>query len=354
MLSAEDCGAKFHMNASTRLGGFKILKDVARISLILTTEGENLPAKFFQIIAGEKINLPYINCLYNGNDWGLNIMVDAANEARTSQLIDGMFGRILTHDPKSAILSIFPHKKDPEITGSLLELLGQEMVEPDALANSPSAISVVLKEEFLKRASNGLFGPFNFSAYRTPSEWKLTQKGKEQLYKEVVASYQEKRPKVYGLECLEGQELLQIELDRSNFGYTGKVFKEFARLNMPLTFLATNPCQEEGKEKLVFCLTRSENCYYNNRINEIVPSTDIGCISPVAIFSMNGPHFGERYGIASEILTAFEHHKIDLVGLSCTIASVTGVVPDHQLDSTIQAIREYFEVPSITKRDGFS
>ena len=281
-------------------------------------------------------------------------MVDATNEVRTSQLIEGMFGRIFTHDPKGAILSIFPHKRDPEITGSLLELLNREMVEPDALANSPSAISVVLKEEFLKRASNGLFGPFSFSAYRAPADWKLTQKGKEQLYKEVVASYQEKRPKVYGLECLERQELLQIKLDRHNIGYMGKVFREFARLDIPLTFFSTNPCNEEVKEKLVFCLTRYENYSYTKRINEIVPTIDIGCISPVAIFSMNGPHFGERYGIASEILTAFEHHKIDLMGLSCTIASVTGVVPDHQLDSTIQAIQECFEVPSITKKDGFS
>jgi aspartokinase len=66
---------------------------------------------------------------------------------------------------------------------------------------------------------------------------------------------------------------------------------------------------------------------------------------------MNGPHFGDRYGIVSDLLTTFKKNNIDLFGLSCTIASITGVVPSPQLESAIQAIKECFEVPSITKRD---
>ena len=77
---------------------------------------------------------------------------------------------------------------------------------------------------------------------------------------------------------------------------------------------------------------------------------DIVGVFPVAVFAMNGPHFGDRYGIASELLTTLRDRGIDILGLSCTIASITGIVPSHQLESAIEAIEASFEVPSINKR----
>jgi aspartokinase len=127
------------------------------------------------------------------------------------------------------------------------------------------------------------------------------------------------------------------------------MFKEFAQLGLNLTFLATNPCQE--KDILAFCLPISKNHSCTEIISRIAPEIDIDKISPVTTFSMNGPHFGDRYGIASELLAAFERNKIRLLGLSCTIASITGVVPSPQLKLAIQAIKECFEIPSIIKRD---
>ncbi|MGD2126912.1 MAG: hypothetical protein PVG99_12585 [Desulfobacteraceae bacterium] len=339
------------MASAPRLGGFKILKDVVRISMVTPRTMENFPASFCRIVAAAEINLPYMTCIYDGEAWGLNIMVEAVHEAKISHLIDEHFGKIFSHNSRSAILSIFPHKKNPDITGRLFETFDQQGVEPDALANSPSAISVILREELLSKASSALFEPFTFSAYRTPSDWKLAQKGKEQLYKEVVASYQEQQPKVYGLDYHEGQDLVRVRLDREDMGHVGTSFRGFARLGLDLTFLVTSPCLEKGKEILAFCLPTSESETYTQVIGRIAPQISVSRISPVIIFSMNGPHFGDRYGIASELLTAFEHNKVDLLGLSCTIASITGVVPSHQFETTIQAIQGCFEVPSITKKD---
>ncbi|UCF57278.1 MAG: hypothetical protein JSW15_02035 [Deltaproteobacteria bacterium] len=339
------------MTPSAKLGGFKILKDVVRISLVSSEQRTNFPAQLCRTIAEEKINLPYITCVNDAHSWGLNIMVESFNGARLSQLIEETLGKIFTHNSQSAILSIFPHKRNPEITGSLFEAFSEGGVEPYALANSPSAISVVLEEGSLSKASDALFGPFSFSAYRTPADWKLAQKGKEQLYKEVVASYQEKKPKVYGLEQQEEQEFLQIKLNSGHIGQVGTALKEFARLGLNLTFLATSPCQEEGREKLFLCLPRSEGHSHTEIIYGIAPQVEIETVSPVATFSMNGPHFGDRYGIASELLHALNKSDVDLLALNCTIASIIGVVPSHQIEPAIQAIQGCFEVPTVTKKE---
>jgi len=339
------------MATSARLGGFKILKDVVRISLAISKQRGYHPARVCRVLSEERINLPYITCLNDGHSWGLNILVDAVNGTKTSHLIEEAFGNNLTHPSKSAILSIFPHKKNPEITGRLFEAFDQEGVEADALANSPSAISVVLREEMLARASHALFEPFSFSAYRTPADWKVAQKGKERLYKEVVASYQEQKPKVYGLDYQDGQELLQIRLTKQNIGQFSLIFRELARLGVHLTFIATGPAKEQGSGKLAFCLAVPENQSCAEILAGIAPEMAIDVMSPMAIFSMNGPHFGDRYGIVSELLTGFEKNGIDLRGLSSTIASITGIVPSHQLESAIRAIQESFEVPSVTKKE---
>lgn len=338
------------MPPPVKLGGFKILKDVVRISTFFPDETEHSPVQFFGVIAQEKINLPYITCIHDSQSWGLNLMVDTTNGAKTFDLIEKTFGKIFNYSPNRAILSIFPHKKNPEITGSLFEALGQEGLKPDSVANSPSAISVVLKEEELNRASSVLFEPFSFGAYRTPTDWKLAQKGKEQLYKEVVATYQEQKPKVYGLEYHEKQELLKITLNMNKIGQLYVIFRKFSEIGLHLTFIITSPLQEE-RGTLAFCLPKSENQSNVKILNSLTPEVTIDSISPVSIFSMNGPHFGDRYGIASELLTVFENSRIDLLGLCCTIASITGVVPSHQLESTIQVIQSCFEVPSVIKKN---
>jgi aspartokinase len=338
------------MTPSTRLGGFKILKDVVRISSIYSNEETYFPARLCQVLAEEKINLPFITCLNDGRSWGFHIMVEAADAMMASHIIEKAFSKISSDNSKSFILSVFPHKRDPEITGLLFETFNSGGLEPDALANSPSAISIVMKEEYLSKAGQALFAPFSFSAYRTPADWKLAQKGKEKLYKEVVASYQEQRPKVYGLEVHEDQTLLRAKFKDGNLSQLGTLFKEFAQAGLNLTFIATCPVKAEEEGLLTFCLPASKDHSGTEIISEITPGIDVENLSPVSVFSMNGPHFGDRYGIAKELFLAFKQDNIDILGLSCTIASITGIVSSLQLESAIHAIQTCFEVPSVTKK----
>jgi aspartokinase len=339
------------MTAPERLGGFKILKDVARISMVLPQGPGFSPVALCKAVAEENINLPYFTSVFDGQVWGLNLIVEAQDEANTTRVLEERFGSIFLSTPKSAVLSIFPHRKNPEITGKLFEVFDREALEPDAMANSPSTISMVFKEGFIAKASEALFEPFSFSAYRTPTDWKLAQKGKEQLYKEVVASYQEKKPKVYGLEYYEGQDFIELRTDRTILGSVGASFRGFARSGLNLVFFVTGPTGEDGKDILAFCLPASQSRTYGRVVQQIAPDIDIKGASSVTIFAMNGPHFGDRHGIASELLAALEEHGVRHLALSCTIASISGVVPSQQMKSALQAIQERFEVPSVIRRD---
>lgn len=337
------------MTDQAALGGFKILKNVSRISVV--SEGKRFPEDLFQRIAEEKINLSYTTLVSEGDSWGINIVVEAADEEKIRLLLTEHYGSIFSVAPRSAVLSVFPHRRNPEISARLFEAFEHQNLEPDALANSPSTISVILKQDLIDSASHALFEPFTFSSYQTPEDWKLAQQGKEKLYKEVVATYQEKKPKVYGLELYEGQHLVRIKLNRAKLTHVGASFRSFARLSVNLTFLATSPSKEEGKEILAFSLPASQSEAYGRVITRIAPEIDFQETPSAIIFSMNGPHFGDRYGIVSELCASLGSRQVDLLALSCTIASVTGVVPRDQLEPALEAIRERFEVPSVAKRE---
>jgi aspartokinase len=193
--------------------------------------------------------------------------------------------------------------------------------------------------------------PFQFSAYRTPEDWRLAQEGKEQLYKEVVASYQEKRPKVYGLECYERQELIRLKIERGCYGELAHPLKNYAEAGCHVTFLATGPGKERGEEVILLCLPRHEHHSHLKTLREEWPSVRSHGVSPVTVFSMTGPHFGDRYGIISELLETLSGNGIALLGLSCTVASVTGIIPSGQLDSAVKAIRKCFDVPNVIKKE---
>ena len=337
------------MSDQAALGGFKILKNVGRISIV--SEGKGFPADLFRRIAEKKINLPYATLVSEGPFWGLNIVVETVDEEKVRRLIMEKYGRIFTVTSRSAVLSLFPHKRNPEISARLFEAFEHQHLEPDALANSPSTISVVLRQDLIDSASHALFEPFTFSAYQTPEDWKLAQEGKEKLYKEVVATYQERKPKVYGLEVYEGQHLVQIKLNGAKITHVGASFRSFARLSMNLNFLATSPSREPGKEILAFCLPSSQGETYGRVIRKIAPEVDFQDIPSVILFSMNGPHFGDRYGIISELCASFGSRQVDLLAMSCTVASITGIVARPQYEPALAAIQECFEVPSVTKRE---
>jgi aspartokinase len=338
------------MSHQTRLGGFKLLNDVVWISLLEPERDRGFPAEFCNLLAGERINLLFLTCGNQNGAWGLDIVADPDNADKVFKLIEEHFEKIKHETVRGAVLSLFPHKSDPEITASLLNVFGREGIEPNALAYSNSAISAVLRKEIVDKATKSLFEPFSFSAYRTPADWKLAQKGKEQLYKEVVASYQEKQPKVYALEWQDGQELLRVSLGRRDLGVMGDAFRDFSGKDRAFSFLVSNPSSEKTAKNLLFCLPESGRQDSTNMIRDLIPETLMDSISPVAVFSMNGPHFGDRYGIASELLTAFDNARIDLLALSCSIHSITGVVPANQGDSTISAIQACFEVPSVIRK----
>ena len=144
--------------------------------------------------------------------------------------------------------------------------------------------------------------------------------------------------------------MLHITLEASHMKAMGPAFDALSKKGLDLTFLAASRLRNETA-LVDLCLPLTKKGSNRRSIKQALKRSHIKTDVPVGTFSMNGPHFGDRYGIASDLLSALETAGIDLLGLSCTIASITGVVPSSQLSRTIDAIRDCFDVPSLVKKD---
>ncbi|MBW2009541.1 MAG: hypothetical protein JRJ16_16210 [Deltaproteobacteria bacterium] len=198
------------MTPRIRLGGFKILKGIRGFSTTGASSTECIPVEFCGLLAGAGVNLPFLVCA--GNRKGLYAVFDEADEPRVAEQTSGRIALEPTPPEECAVLSLFPHRENPTILSTFFQVLGRGKLHPRAVALSHSAITAVLPESEVDRAAETLFEPFRFSSYRTPADWKMVRNENQVLYREVVASYQEKRPGVYGVTWADGQILFRVRI----------------------------------------------------------------------------------------------------------------------------------------------
>lgn len=107
----------------------------------------------------------------------------------------------------------------------------------------------------------------------------------------------------------------------------------------------------ETEIHFLLCLPRRQRQIFTPLIKKNIPEATVAEIGSAARFTMNGPHFGDRHGIAYKLFTALEQAGVDLLGLGCSIASITGVVASDSIEATTAAIRTCFEVPCVIDRN---
>jgi hypothetical protein len=73
--------------------------------------------------------------------------------------------------------------------------------------------------------------------------------------------------------------------------------------------------------------------------------------SPVALLYFQGPHFGDRYGIADAVWTCLLRRKVPVLSLACTGASVYLILPEGKTETARAALGEAFETPEAGNRE---
>jgi len=164
---------------------------------------------------------------------------------------------------------------------------------------------------------------------------------------ETIAVYWEPIPKIYGFREVVDLSLLSIEVKPEKMAQWGLWFLELA--NHDIGFhLSITKYSNRQELRLYILLEKlwadSVLSHIDKRI-DLESEKDFHLTSPVELISFQGPHFGDRYGIAHTAFKALDDQGIPILVAACSGAAVYIVLPEKKLQEARPLLAEAFEVP---------
>jgi aspartokinase len=170
---------------------------------------------------------------------------------------------------------------------------------------------------------------------------------------EIVASYWEPKIKTYGF-----QKMVDLSLVEVTPGTDG----------MESLGLALHSLGEEGIDfQLVFSSSapeKSGRCFFLTgrsgleKLSELKRQDRAGAdkgsfrvVSSVELVLFQGPHYGDRFGVADASLRALATEGLGVLATVCTGSCVYLVVPEGTAEGVVSALSESFDVPRAVRRD---
>ena len=164
---------------------------------------------------------------------------------------------------------------------------------------------------------------------------------------ETIAVYWEPKPKTYGFKEVVDLSLMNVEITPGEMGQWGLWLMELADLNIGFHLILAKYSAHQ-KLRLYILLEKfwadSVLSHIDKRI-DLESEKDFHLTSPVELISFQGPHFGDRYGIAHTAFKALDDQGIPILVAACSGAAVYIVLPEQKLQEVKPRLAEAFEVP---------
>jgi len=164
---------------------------------------------------------------------------------------------------------------------------------------------------------------------------------------ETIAVYWEPKPKTYGFREVTDLSLMNIEIKPGEMGQWGLWLMELADLDIGfhLSIIKYSNRQELRLYILHEKFWADSVLSHIDKQIDLESEKDFHLTSPVELISFQGPHFGERYGIAHTALKALDDQGVPVLIAACSGAAVYIVLPEKKLQVAKSLLAEAFEVP---------
>jgi hypothetical protein len=267
------------------------------------------------------------------------IEVDGSNLCKTAVIVSDV-----------CKISIFPHDQRPEITASVVATLHAGAIEPCGIASSPSAVTVVVPSSDLEVTMERFFDNFAFPACASYRKWRTTYRTDDQRHGEAKYLYDERIIHVYGFTLQTCLDLWNVSLPIDYLGGFGAFLTELDKLGFKLPFLISSPARWEKSVHFAFTLGKDGRGMAKKAFAGNLPDNGYSCRGPVFVLFVQGPHFGDRYGIADAFVSTLRHGDIPLLALSCAVSSISAVIDGDEPDRAIEVLSTRFQVPPGRRR----
>lgn len=163
---------------------------------------------------------------------------------------------------------------------------------------------------------------------------------------ETIAVYWEKKIKTYGFQISTELSLLDISLQGGQMDQLGCALEELKSDADRFYFVLSHLSERDvwrmlilvDRKTLDHILTQSE------KSADCDPPPVIQTVTPVDVIHFQGPHFGDRYGVADVAFHTLADAAIPILAAGCAASSIYLVLPGGQGRKAAHALSETFDV----------
>ena len=164
---------------------------------------------------------------------------------------------------------------------------------------------------------------------------------------ETIAVYWEPKPKIYGLNEVKDLLLLDIVIKDREMLKWGFRIQNISDLGINFHLILTKYSNHKELQLYILLEKFQENkilTFLKKQINLKVES-DFKITSPVELIYFQGPHFGDRYGIADAVFKSLDNGGIPILISVCSEATVFIVLPEKSIERAGHCLTEAFITP---------
>jgi aspartokinase len=164
---------------------------------------------------------------------------------------------------------------------------------------------------------------------------------------ETIAVYSEPRIKTYGFHEVTGLSIIYASCAFQNLSKLGSLLINLEEHSNDF-FLVLMRNFTNDPPGLYIVLKHSREkviCRYLNDMLSRNEKKDLVIDSSAGVIYFQGPHFGDRYGIADTVFKALDKHNVPILASGCTGASMYIVFSETWIQKAKNILNTTFEIP---------
>lgn len=304
-------------------------------------------------LAEEKINLPFLclNTVYGGcaavcmsrKDF------DQYRSAVDTAQPPGLVAELIS---STGSLTLFPHQSRLRLLGVLLEIFGKNRLSLYSLCSSISALVINTDYTQLEQAAQALQTSFQLPENHAPFRQQTkhdrieneTVSGVHHSVVETAAVYWEPVIKIYGSSIKKDLLITTAHVPESRLSKLGTQLQAVGNgrgvFEMALMQRIDDKTYKVG---LLYEKRRVEA--YRGLFNPSVALFSAIEHRNAELLYLHGPHFHDRYGVASAALSNLQKEECALFAVGCSGTSIYLITPEKKAQCSADALEKIFIVP---------
>jgi hypothetical protein len=336
------------------IAGVKLSGELLQINISGFSNALDAKLELSRLFSANRINMPFLSgvCLEERSQAAG--CVTAEEEGRARELIhaDPKLRHRAEFFPSVGLISLFPHQSSLKILGLSLFALGAAGLPLYGMGSSLSALTLITDYAHLDHAVAALKEHLPVPKENDPLEADFRETALTGTFKanpmQTNAVYWEPRIKTYGFQSATDLSLIELKFPAQRISAVGRTLYELGEVPIGFHLVAAKTSGDDTCK--IYLLIRRHSATQTLervcRVEGVQMKGGVYVSSPLELLHFQGPHYGDRYGIAEAAFKALAFGSVPVLLAACSQSCVCLVIPETRAREAETCLAEVFEVPA--------